>query len=69
MCQVTGQWSVREDLLVLYLDEEIPRYEPYRFYRIDGKVYTPIPMSQTNGKCIALRAQGDFIGKEVEFVD
>ena len=59
MCQVTGQWSVREDL----------RYEPYRFYRIDGKVYTPIPMSQTNGKCIALRAQGDFIGKEVEFVD
>lgn len=46
-----------------------PTLRALSFYRIDGKVYTPIPMSQTNGKCIALRAQGDFIGKEVEFVD
>lgn len=37
MCQVTGQWSVREDLLVLYLDEEIPRYEPYRFIALTAK--------------------------------
>ena len=68
MSKVVGQWVVRENLLILYLDEEIPRYESYHSYRIDGIIYKPVSMSHTNGKCIAIKAEGSFIGKEVEFV-
>ena len=69
MCSVIGQWAVRQELLVLYLDKEIPRYESYRNYRIDGVIYKPIPMSHTNRKCIAIQAEGNFVGKEVELMD
>lgn len=69
MFKVISQWVARDELLVLYLDEEIPRYKPYSFYRIDGKIYKPVPMSHTGGKCIAINGNGNFIGKKVELTD
>ena len=69
MCKVIEQWAMSHNLLVLYLNEEIPRYKPYRNYYIDGVIYEPVPMSHTNGKCIAIEAEGNFVGKEVELVD
>lgn len=68
MYKVESQWELREGILLLYLDKEIPRYEPYRFYRIEGKIFDPVPMSHTGGKCIAIKADGDFVGKRVEFL-
>lgn len=68
MCKVVDEWRpLKNELHVLYLDEKTP-LKPYWNYRIDGKIYKPIPMSNTNGTCIALEGEGDFIGKEVEFV-
>ena len=69
MSKVTEQWSPLNDgRWVLYLDVPLPKYKPYRSYRIDGKIYKPIPMSHTGGKCIAIKGEGNFVGKEVEFV-
>lgn len=65
---VKEQWGVQDDLIVLYLDEVIPRYKHYHSYRIDGIIYKPVPMSHGNGKCIAIRGEGNFVGKEVEFI-
>ena len=68
MCKVIEQWQVCHNLLALYLDGEIPHYKPYRNYRIEGAIYEPVSMSRTNGKCIAIKAEGNFVGKEVEFI-
>lgn len=68
MSKITEQWALRSDIVILYLDEEPPRYVPYRNYRIDGVIYKPIPMSHTGGKCIAIKGAGNFVGKKVEFI-
>lgn len=68
MIKIVRQWTVHDELVILYLEEEIPRYEPYRAYRIDGAIYNPVPMSHANGKCIAIQGAGDFVGKTVEFI-
>ena len=70
--KVTGQWRPNGNkLCVLYLDNAkllTSASDDYRFYRIDGMIYKPIPMSHANGKCIAINGEGNFVGKEVEFV-
>jgi len=42
--------------------------DDYRYCRIGGKVYKPVPMSHGNGKCVAVKAEGNLAGKEVEFI-
>lgn len=70
--KVIDQWRPRQtSLCVLYLDN--PKVvttsdEDYHNFRIDGTIYKPVPMSHGNGKCIAIEGEGNFIGKEVEFI-
>lgn len=70
---IVEQWRPNNDeLCILYLNEAKTVTSPtddYRNYRIDGKIYKPIPMSHTGGKCIAVRGEGNFVGKEVEFIN
>ena len=68
--KIVDQWNLREDLYILYLDKpKTPTLdEDYRNFLIDGKIYKPIPMSHTGGKCIGVQGAGNFVGKEVEFV-
>lgn len=69
---IVEQWRPNNDeLCVLYLNEAKAVTSPindYRNYRIDGTIYKPIPMSHSEGKCIAIRGNGDFVGKTVEFI-
>ncbi len=68
--KIIEQWHFN-GISVLRLDKEkIVRNasEDYRLYRIDGVIYKPVMMSHTDGKCIAIKAEGNFIGKEVEFL-
>ncbi len=69
MSRILKEWSPQKnDKYILYLDKELPHNKPYRNYRIGGVIYKPIPMSHTNGKCIAVQGEGNFVGKEVELV-
>lgn len=69
MCKVIKEWQpLKNELYILYLDEKTP-LKPYWNYRIEGKTYKPIPMTNTGGMCIALEGEGNFVGKEVEFVN
>lgn len=51
--KIAGQRQANPRLLVLCLDGGIPLYKPYR---IGGR------------KVIAIEAEGDFVGEEVELV-
>ena len=69
MSKVIKEWSPQNnDKYILYLDEELPN-KSYRFYHIGGIKYEPIPMSHTNGKCIAVQGEGSFVGKDVELAN
>ncbi len=69
MSKIIKEWSPQKnDKYVLYLDKELPHNKLYHNYRIGGVIYKPIPMSHTNGKCIAVQGAGNFVGKEVELV-
>lgn len=69
---VIEQWRPQQnDLCVLYLDKAKvvdSANDDYRNFRIGGITYEPVPMSHTNGKCIAIKGEGNFVGKHVEFV-
>ena len=69
---VIEQWRPRQDdLCVLYLDRAktvTSARDDYRYYRIAGTIYKPVPMSHANGTCIAIKGEGNFVGKEVEFI-
>lgn len=71
--KVVSQWRpLQNELCVLYLDKAktvTSTQDDYRYYQIDGMIYSPVSMSHTNGKCIAIKGTGDFVGKEVEFVN
>ena len=72
--KVTEQWRPNNnELCVLYLDNAkliTSASDDYRFYRIGGIVYKPVPMSHLKDKVkvIAIKGEGDFVGKEVEFI-
>lgn len=70
--KVTEQWRPNgDDLCILCLDSTklmTSANDDYRFYRIGGVIYKPVQMLHTNGKCIAIKSTGDFVGKEVEFI-
>ena len=69
---VINQWRPRkDDLCILYLGREkivASASDDFRNYRIDGVVYKPVSMSHWNGRVIAIKGEGNFIGKEVEFI-
>lgn len=68
--KVIEQWSFNE-VKVLLLDRAktvTSARDDYRYCRIGGLVYKPVPMSHGNGLCIAIKGEGNFIGKEVEFI-
>jgi len=59
------------DKVWLILDGPTPTLEdaPYWKYRIDNVEYDPVPISHSYGtNMIAIVAEGNFIGKEVEFI-
>jgi len=72
--KIIEEWKPFADknLYILTVDEIIPLVtgEIYNFYRIDGKVYKPVPMSPSlsGTKCISVKGEGGFVGKTVEFV-
>ena len=77
MCKVIDVWRpLQNKICILYLDEKTP-LKPYLNYRIEGNIYKPVPMSfhrnssniQVQENCIAIEAEGNFVGKEVEFVN
>lgn len=64
MSTVIDEFHVRE-YAVLKLDTLSK--DPYRKYKIEGEEYDVIPMYDAPN-CIAIKAQGTFLGKTVEFV-
>lgn len=68
--RVIGEWHFN-GISVLQLDKAkivTSVRDDYRFYRIGGVVYKPVPMSHPNSDFIAIKDEGTFIGKEVEFI-
>lgn len=69
---VIEQWRPQQnDICILYLDKAkvvTSADDDYRKYRIGGIIYKPVSMSHGNGKCIAIKGTGNFVGKEVEFI-
>jgi len=68
MRKVISEWRpLKDELCILYLDGKAPS-KPYHNYRIEGNIYKPVPMSNTDGTCIAIKCTGSFLDKEVEFI-
>ena len=73
--KIIEEWKpvANKNIYVLTVDKIIPLItgEIYNNYRIDGKLYRPVSMSPslTGTKCIAVKGEGGFVGKEVEFVN
>ncbi len=65
MRKIISQWSIGK-YTTLEMDRELPM-EKYTKFRIDGKEYEPVPVYDLPNH-IAIEAQGNFIGKTVEFV-
>lgn len=65
MCKVIDEFQIGK-YTVLGLDKPITA-RAYRRYRIDGKVYEIVPVYDAP-KCIAIEAEGSFLGKTVEFI-
>jgi len=64
MRKVTYEFSAGE-YTILKLDGPIPQKQ-HTTYIIDGKKYDIVPVYDMPN-CIAVRATGNFIGKEVQF--
>lgn len=68
MCKVIEEWNLGQTgIYVLLLNEETP-FKPFWKYRIGGKIYDPVPVTGSN-KAISVKGEGDFVGKEVEFLN
>ena len=73
--KIIEEWKpfVDKNLYILTVDKIIPLVtgEIYNNYRIDGKLYKPVPMSPSlsGTKCITIRGEGGFVGKEIEFLN
>lgn len=65
MSKIISQWTVGK-YLVLEIDHELPM-KTYKKYRINGKEYDIVPVYDFPGN-IAIEAEGDFVGKTVEFI-
>lgn len=65
MYTVIDEWKVGK-YIALKLNQA-PPFKPYRKYCIDGIVYDAVPVYDLP-KCIAIEAEGSFIGKNIEFV-
>lgn len=65
MSKIISQWTVGK-YAVLEMDQGFPM-KAYKKYRIDGKEYDIVPVYDFPGN-IAIEAEGDFVGKTVEFV-
>ena len=61
---------LKDDRCILILDEKIPS-KAFKKYRIGGKEYEAIPVhvpGENLLKAIGLKGEGEFTGKEVEFI-
>lgn len=71
MAKVIEQWRPLNDgRSVLILDTEVPA-KPFKGYRIEGKNYEPEQIHVQGAfllKVIAIKGEGSFVGKEVEFI-
>lgn len=65
MRRIISQWTVGK-YIVLEIDQELPM-KTYKKYRINGKEYDIVPVYDFPGN-IAIEAEGDFVGKTVEFI-
>lgn len=65
MSRVTSEFTIG-DYTVLRLDTPITEKD-YRKYKIDGVEYAIVPVYDMPG-CIAVKAKGTFVGKNVSFV-
>ena len=66
MIKIVDSWNVYDDYVLLTV-EKMPKHSYWK-YKIDGKIYEPVPVYDAPN-CIAIRAKGDFTGKYVEFID
>ena len=68
MYRVIDAWNViGNGRYILTLNEDTP-LEPYNNYRIGGEIYKPLPLTGSR-RWIAVKGKGNFVGKEVEFVN
>ena len=56
----------KDGLYVLTLNEDLP-FISYTHYKIDGIKYKPVSVSGSR-RWIALKGNGHFVGKTVEFI-
>ena len=75
MRKIIEEWKPLPDknIYILTLDKTViikNAKDDFHNYRIDGKVYKPVPMSPSlsGTKCITVKGEGGFVGKTVEFV-
>ncbi|MBO6305373.1 MAG: hypothetical protein J6M62_09915 [Selenomonadaceae bacterium] len=67
MYKIVEEFDVKKDgLYVLTLDKELP-FIPYTYYKIGGIKYKPVSVTGSR-RWIALKGNGSFVGKNVEFV-
>ena len=67
MCKVVSQWNILGDTYLLTLDSPPPD-EDFRAFRIGGKIYSPLYTHNVGHNDIGVEGNGDFVGKQVEFV-
>lgn len=72
MHTIIDEWTpLKDGRYILTLDKQIPS-RAFKKYRIDGKDYVPVHVHMPGPyllKVIALEGEGNFVGKEVEFVN
>ena len=68
--KIVEQWNFN-GISVLRLDKAKvvkTASDDYRLCRINRIIYEPCLMSHPDGRFISIKGEGDFVGKEVEFI-
>lgn len=67
MCKIVEEWHAVKDIYLLTLDSPPPK-DGFKSVKIDGKVYKPLYTHNVGQNDIGVKGDGNFVGKEVEFV-
>ena len=71
MSRIVSEWApLKDGQYILLLDSEVPNIK-FTKYRIAGKEYEPLQIHIPGEyllKSIALKGEGGFVGKEVDFI-
>lgn len=67
MLKIVDEFQIGK-YMVLKLDGNIQDTKDYRKYRIDGKIYNPVPVYDMGNNVIAVESENSFFGKTVDFV-